>query len=218
MADLRGKKLAIGAFGGCEWNGWYPYAKAVEGIDLAKEAQVVTAGYLASPELLARGEVDAAISAPVFGINKFVLEGKVRALYRGDSLQGVYFRRTGHLGPACTTLMMYKQDFEKMPHVAEMLVGMFNEGLQRFLSDVPGYIQKYPKVWPESILKNPRELEMLIEWLRDPIGGSLYRDITLDEKWIQEELEFIELQREAGIIEKGTQPPDFEVIKPGRKP
>jgi NitT/TauT family transport system substrate-binding protein len=162
LSDLKGKKL--GAFGGPSSTtfaflaviarNWY-------GIDLFRDAQLVTAPAPVLAELLGKGDIDAALLGTVESIQTFA-QDRYRVLV---DLSAEYKAHQGGRAPAHVTVATNEEFAKTHPDIVRDYLKAYKNTLL--------YIHAHPEVWDEyaaSIqMNNPQERTLL----RDKMGPNL---------------------------------------------
>lgn len=156
LSDLKGKKL--GVFGGPSSTTFAflsVLAKNWHGIDLFRDAELVTAPAPALAELLGRGDVDAALLGTVESIQTFA-QDRYRVLV---DLSAEYKARQGGRAPAHVTIATNEEFARSHPDIVRDYLKAYKRGLD--------YIHAHPEVWDEyagSIkMENPAERKLLRE-------------------------------------------------------
>jgi len=170
-ADLKGKKL--GVFGGPSSTTFAflsVLAKNWYGIDLFKEAELVTAPAPALAELLGKGDIDAALLGTVESIQTFA-QDRYRVL---ADLSGEYKAHQGGRAPAHVVVATNEEFAKAHPDIVRDYLKAYKGGQQ--------YVHDHPEVWDEyaaSIkMDNPAERKLL----REKMGPNLV------ERWDAEQI------------------------------
>jgi len=162
LTDLKGKKLGVfGGPGSTTFAFLAVLAKNWYGIDLFKEAELVTAPAPALAELLGKGDIDAALLGTVESIQIFAKD-RYRVL---ADLSGEYRARQGGRAPAHVTIATNEEFARTHPDIVRDYLKAYKNALQ--------YVHDHPEVWDEyaaSIkMDDPAERALL----REKMGPNL---------------------------------------------
>jgi NitT/TauT family transport system substrate-binding protein len=154
LSDLKGKKLGVfGGPGSTTFAFLAVLAKNWYGIDLFKDAQLITAPAPALAELLGKGDIDAALLGTVESIQTFA-QDRYRVLV---DLSGEYKAHQGGRAPAHVTIATNEEFAKTHPDIVRDYLKAYKNGLQ--------YVHAHPEVWDEyasSIhMDNPVERALL---------------------------------------------------------
>jgi len=154
LSDLKGKKLGVfGGPGSTTFAFLAVLAKNWYGIDLFKDADLVTAPAPALAELLGKGDIDAALLGTVESIQTFA-QDRYRVLV---DLSSEYKAHQGGRAPAHVTIATNEAFAKTHPDVVRDYLKAYKNGLQ--------YVHTHPEVWDEyasSInMDNPAERALL---------------------------------------------------------
>lgn len=182
VADLKGKK--VGNFGGpgsTTTTMFLAIAKKWYGIDLRREAELVTAPGPALIGLLDRGELAAALVGTVESL-RFPLTGKYRVLL---DLSGEWEKRAGR-APA-HVLMGTNEEFARV----------HGDLLKRYIRayrDTLKYMNSHPQVWENYAKRIKLPPEQGVRVLKEKMAPRIL------EKWDQEQIkverDFLEVSKE----------------------
>jgi NitT/TauT family transport system substrate-binding protein len=171
LTDLKGKKL--GVFGGPSSTTFAflaVLAKNWYGIDLFKEAELITAPAPALAELLGRGDIDAALLGTVESIQTFA-QDRYRVL---ADLSAEYKAHQGGRAPAHVIVATNEEFAKAHPDIVRDYLKAYQNAQQ--------YVHGHPEVWDEyaaSIkMDNPAERALL----REKMGPNLV------ERWDAEQI------------------------------
>lgn len=171
LTDLKGKKLGI--FGGPSSTTFAflaVLAKNWYGIDLFKEADLVTAPAPALAELLGKGDIDAALLGTVESIQTFA-QDRYRVL---ADLSAEYKAHQGGRAPAHVIVATNEEFAKAHPDIVRDYLKAYQNAQQ--------YVHAHPEVWDEyaaSIkMDNPAERALL----REKMGPNLV------ERWDAEQI------------------------------
>ena len=171
LTDLKGKKLGI--FGGPSSTTFAflaVLAKNWYGIDLFKEAELVTAPAPALAELLGKGDIDAALLGTVESIQTFA-QDRYRVL---ADLSAEYKAHQGGRAPAHVIVATNEEFAKAHPDIVRDYLKAYQNAQQ--------YVHAHPEVWDEyaaSIkMDNPAERALL----REKMGPNLV------ERWDAEQI------------------------------
>jgi len=176
LSDLRGKKLGVfGGPGSTTFAFLAVLAKNWHGIDLFKEAELVTAPAPALTELLGKGDIDAALLGTVESVQTFA-QDRYRVLL---DLSADYRTRAGGRAPAHVTVATNEQFANTRPDVVRDYLKAYKNALD--------YIDEHPEVWDEyaaSIkMENPAERALL----REKMGANLVKAWDAEQIALQNE-------------------------------
>jgi len=156
LTDLKRKKLGVfGGPGSTTFAFLAVLAKNWYGIDLFKDAELVTAPAPALAELLAKGDIDAALLGTVESIQAFA-QDRYRVL---ADLSAEYKAHQGGRAPAHVVVATNEEFAKTHPDIVRDYLKAYKSGLQ--------YVRDHPEVWDEyaaSIkMDNPAERKLLRE-------------------------------------------------------
>jgi NitT/TauT family transport system substrate-binding protein len=165
LTDLKGKKLGVfGGPGSTTFAFLAVLAKNWYGIDLFKEAELVTAPAPALAELLGKGDIDAALLGTVESIQTFAKD-RYRVLL---DLSAEYKAHQGGRAPAHVTIATNEEFARTHPGIVRDYLKAYKDALQ--------YVHDHPEVWDEyaaSIkMDNPAERALLREKMQPNLVGQ----------------------------------------------
>jgi len=171
LTDLKGKKLGVfGGPGSTTFAFLAVLAKNWYGIDLFRDAELVTAPAPALAELLGKRDIDAALLGTVESIQAFA-QDRFRVL---ADLSAEYRAHQGGRAPAHVTVATNEEFAGMHPDILRDYLKAYKNGLQ--------YVHDHPEVWDEyaaSIkMDNPAERALL----REKMGPNLV------ERWDAEQI------------------------------
>jgi NitT/TauT family transport system substrate-binding protein len=171
LTDLKGKKLGVfGGPGSTTFGFLAVIARNWYGIDLFKEAELVTAPGPALVQLLGKGDLDAALLGTTESIQMYAQQ-KYRVLV---DLSAEYKAHQGGRAPAHVTVATNEEFAKTHGDIVRDYLKAYKTALE--------YIRAHPEVWDEyaaSIkMDNPQERALL----REKMGGNLV------EKWDAEQI------------------------------
>ena len=171
LSDLKGKKLGVfGGPGSTTFGFLAVLARNWHGIDLFKEAELITAPAPALAELLGKGDIDAALLGTVESIQTFAKD-RYRVLV---DLSAEYKARQGGRAPAHVTIATNETFAKANPDIVRDYLKAYKNALQ--------YVHDHPEVWDEyaaSIkMDDPAERALL----REKMGPNLV------ERWDAEQI------------------------------
>jgi NitT/TauT family transport system substrate-binding protein len=171
LTELKGKKLGVfGGPGSTTFAFLAVLAKNWYGIDLFRDAELVTAPAPALAELLGKGDIDAALLGTVESIQAFT-QNRFRVL---TDLSAEYKAHQGGRAPAHVTVATNEEFANTHPDIVRDYLKAYKNGLQ--------YVHDHPEVWDEyaaSIkMDNPAERALL----REKMGPNLV------ERWDAEQI------------------------------
>jgi NitT/TauT family transport system substrate-binding protein len=156
LTDLKGKKLGVfGGPGSTTFAFLAVLAKNWYGIDLFKDAELVTAPAPALAELLGKGDIDAALLGTVESIQTFA-QDRYRVLV---DLSAEYKAHQGGRAPAHVTVATNEEFAKAHPDIVRDYLKAYKAGLE--------YVHTHPEVWDEyatSIkMEDPAQRKLLRE-------------------------------------------------------
>ncbi|MDR5709823.1 MAG: ABC transporter substrate-binding protein [Armatimonadota bacterium] len=176
LADLRGKK--VGTFSGpgsATYAMLIAVARSVHGIDLEREAQLISAPNPALKGLMDRGELAAALFGTIDSVKVF-LEGRYRVV---SDLAEDFQKRFGRV--AAHVVMATNEDYaRRRPEVLRAFVAAYHDTMR--------YIDRERRVWVEYA----RELgfpspEAAAVLLRQRVGSRFIRKWDEEQRRVQEQ-------------------------------
>jgi NitT/TauT family transport system substrate-binding protein len=171
LTDLKGKKLGVfGGPGSTTFAFLAVLAKNWYGIDLFKEAELVTAPAPALAELLGKGDIDAALLGTVESIQTFARD-RYRVLV---DLSAEYKAHQGGRAPAHVTIATNETFARSHPDIVRDYLKAYRSALQ--------YVRDHPEVWNEyaASIKMDDAAERAL--LREKMGANLV------EQWDAEQI------------------------------
>jgi NitT/TauT family transport system substrate-binding protein len=156
LTDLKGKKLGVfGGPGSTTFAFLAVLAKNWYGIDLFKEAELVTAPAPALAELLGRGDIDAALLGTVESIQTFA-QDRYRVLV---DLSAEYKAHQGGRAPAHVTIATNEDFAKNHPDIVRDYLKAYKNAVE--------FVHKHAEVWDEYaasiMMENPAERKLLRE-------------------------------------------------------
>ena len=156
------------------------------------------------PELIARGEIDAAYMIPEFGAS-FMREGVICGLYDGKAAFEVYrdlLLDGEHEGLESNLFVAEREWFESHPYEVQFLLALWDEGVKLWYRDHTEIVGLYPQHFS---VESEEDIAYIDKWIQDHqfVAESAY----LDEEWIAGEEQIFDLAEEAGYMEEGASQP-----------
>jgi ABC-type nitrate/sulfonate/bicarbonate transport system substrate-binding protein len=171
LTDLKGKKLGVfGGPGSTTFAFLAVLAKNWYGIDLFRDAELVTAPAPALAELLGKGDIDAALLGTVESIQTFA-QDRYRVLV---DLSAEYKAHQGGRAPAHVTVATNEEFAKSHPDIVRDYLKAYKNALQ--------YVRVHPEVWDEyaGSIKMDSAAERAL--LREKMGPNLV------EQWDAEQI------------------------------
>jgi len=162
------------------------------------------------PQLLGRGDLDAAIIDPQYGIVE-LSSGKIKPIYDGKSTAEMYADTfaPGHKGLMSNLFVTQKEWYDSHPEEVAFFLELWQRGLQEWSQHRDEIIAAYPEHFAatneadQEFIKN--YLDTQFDWFVD----SVY----LDQEWIDAENGVFTAMEETGQAEEGIGDDiDFAVV------
>lgn len=206
LADLEGKTIGINSWGGGDIATFIVLAKKMHNLDMTEggDFDFVIADYFLLPGLLDKGDIDAALCAPVQGASILMMEGKIRALYDGKSQWEIYKDFTGHDGPTYNMWAAYKDWVDENEDCCKFLLEAWQEGVDAWYEKMDEIMAVYPDL-AGAAEGTEEELDYIKEWITE--HNFFYRDVRITPEWAEGEREFMTFAQEAGAFPAGGPPP-----------
>ena len=201
---------------------WGLIAEARYGLDFSQgspDFELVTVEPASVADLVMRGDVDACICTPDFSV-PFLAEGRMRALYDGQSAAELYtsglFGGEGfgaELGTIADAFVADKAWYDANREAVDALLGLWEEGVAAWKQNRAQIVADYPH--PFSV-----ESDAEVAWLTDYVEAhdwivpSVY--IT-DQESETHKFAFYRL-RDLGLVPEDADTPDIYIVTPPGAP
>ncbi|QNN54571.1 ABC transporter substrate-binding protein [Nocardioides mesophilus] len=214
LCDLKGKKIVTHSAVSITIM-WGIYAKEFCDLDLRAgggDFDVIVTDVQNSASLVERGDADAALLLPDFGIPQ-LSSGKLRPLYDAKSVSQIYGEEFGEspdtTHPQNNVFVARKAWVEKNPEEAAFLIKIWDRGVQEWAQNKEQIVEAYPE---DFAAETPEEKKFILDWL-DNTYDWFVPTTYLDQAWIDEETKLFELMKETGFVEEDVATPDFTIIE-----
>ena len=161
------------------------------------------------PELIARGEIDAAYMIPEFGVS-FLREGEICGLYDGKAAFELYgdLLLDGHYGLESNLFVAEKEWFDSHPYEVQFLLALWEEGVKLWYRDHTEIIGLYPQHFS---VESPEDIAYIDQWIQD--HQFFAETVYLDEDWVAGEQKIFQLSKDAGTMDADAPDPDIVVVE-----
>ncbi len=214
LCDLEGKKIVTHSAVSITIM-WAIYAQEFCGLDLRTgggDFDVIVTDVQNSASLVERGDADAALLLPDFGIPQ-LSSGKLKPLYDSKSVSQIYGEEFGDgdtTHPQNNVFVARKAWVEKNPEEAAFLIEIWDRGVQEWAKNKEAIIEAYPE---DFAAETPEEKQFILDWLNDTYDWFV-PTTYLDQAWVDEETKLFELMKKSGYIDEDVENPDFTIIAP----
>ena len=212
LSDLKGKKITTFT-AVSDALLWGALAKKQENVNFKAKGgdyKFVLTDVQNMASLVAKGDAEACICLPDFGIKEFK-SGKLRMLYDKSSDAEMFQRAyaPNHPGPAINVFVAREDWFKNHRKEAQFFLSVWERGLKEWQEHKDEIIAAYPQDFAASNKSDQR-------WISDFLGQhDWFVDSTyLDKKWIDNEKKVFGLLRETGGMAKDQDDPQFQAIGP----
>lgn len=213
LADLKGKKIVTFTTVSDAML-WGALAEKLEGVDLRSgggDLEMVIADVQNMAPLVAKGDADACICLPDFGVKQFK-SGELRMLYDGASNAEMFQDEIlpGHDGPMINIFLVRRDFWENNQEEVKFFLSVWERGIEEWKAHKQEIIEAYPQ---DFAVETPDEVEWISNFLdeHDWFVDTVY----LDQKWVDEEKKVFELLRETGGMGQDEEDPEFILVEPG---
>jgi ABC-type nitrate/sulfonate/bicarbonate transport system substrate-binding protein len=174
LTDLKGKKLGVfGGPGSTTFAFLAVLAKNWYGIDLFKDAELVTAPAPALAELLGKGDLDAALLGTVESIQTFA-QDRYRVL---ADLSAEYKAHQGGRAPAHVTIATNEEFAKTHPDIVRGYLKAYKDALE--------YVHGHPEVWDEYAASIKMDDPVQRKLLREKMEPNLVENWDADQIALQ---------------------------------
>ena len=195
---------------------WSIAANKMHGLDFrvgGGDFDLIVNDHFLNPDLLARGECEAAIVIPEAAA-PLLRTGELKPMYDGEMPFQLYQEITDsdHLGIMSNLFTATEEWYEANPEEAAAFLDLWQRGIDAWRENQEEIIRTYPQ---HFTVEEEADVDWIVDFLTAPGNDWFVDDVYLDEEWIEGEKEFYELMDEAGLIEEGApKDPRFEAVDP----
>jgi len=195
---------------------WSGLVDQIDGREIAEDGddlKLVTADYQIMPQLLADGEICAAIIDPVQG-TEALRTNKIRALYDGKSASQLYADEVAedpnHLGVDSNNFVARKEWFDENPESVAFFLDVWQEGMDQWIKDSDQIIEDNPE---DFAVQSPEDEKFMQDYV-DNVFDFQQEDVYLTKEWVENEEGVFDLIQAAGVIEEDTAFPEHAIVDP----
>jgi ABC-type nitrate/sulfonate/bicarbonate transport system substrate-binding protein len=210
LSDLKGKKITTFT-SVSDALLWGALGKKTENVEFKAEDgeyEFVLTDVQNMASLVAKGDAEACICLPDFGIPEFK-SGKLRMLYdsRSDAEHFQAEIAPGHPGPAINVFVARQDWFNEHQKEAEFFLSVWERGIQEWKEHKEEIIAAYPQ---DFAAQNKSDEKWISDFLdeHDWFVDSVY----MDQEWIDQEKKVFGLLKETGFMKQDQAEPPFEPI------
>lgn len=216
ICDLEGKKIATFTAVSITLI-WGMYAKEQCDLDLSEDSsdfELVVTDIQNLASLVARGDADACLCLPDFGIPELSTD-QIRPLYDAKSAAQLWAENYGSNAddtshPQTNVFVARQSWVEKNPEEAGFLIELWDRGIQEWQDNRDEIIAAYPE---DFAVRNDEEMAFIQDWLDNKFDWFV-PSAYLDDEWIEGEKEVFDLMRETGFMGEDVEDPAFEALEP----
>jgi ABC-type nitrate/sulfonate/bicarbonate transport system substrate-binding protein len=214
LSDLKGKKILVGNPVGSTLI-WGVLAKAIENVDFLFEGGDFTlalSDHAVNPELVARGEAEAAWVLPELAI-PLLRSGELRILYDPNGAPWEMWQKyidPEHKGIMINVFTAEATWYRSHPYEVQFFLALWEEGIKLWDANKAEIIAKYPF---HFAVEAPEDIAYMQEFLtqHDWFVDTVY----MDEAWIAGEMKLFDKMKEYGFMPQDTAIPEWEAVKAG---
>jgi ABC-type nitrate/sulfonate/bicarbonate transport system substrate-binding protein len=216
ICDLKGKKIATFTAVSITLI-WGMYAKEQCDLDLSEDSsdfELVVTDIQNLASLVARGDADACLCLPDFGIPELSTD-KIKPLYDAKSAAQLWAENYGSdsedtTHPQTNVFVAREAWVEKNPDEAAFLIKLWDRGIKEWQENRDEIIAAYPE---DFAVRNDKEMKFIQDWLDNKFDWFV-PSAYLDDQWIDGEKEVFDLMRETGFMDKDVEDPPFKALEP----
>jgi ABC-type nitrate/sulfonate/bicarbonate transport system substrate-binding protein len=216
ICDLKGKKIATFSAVSITLI-WGMYAKEQCDLDLSEDSsdfELVVTDIQNLASLVARGDADACLCLPDFGIPELSTD-KIKPLYDAKSAAQLWAENYGSdsedtTHPQTNVFVAREAWVEKNPDEAAFLIKLWDRGIKEWQENRDEIIAAYPE---DFAVRNDKEMKFIQDWLDNKFDWFV-PSAYLDDQWIDGEKEVFDLMRETGFMDKDVEDPSFKALEP----
>ncbi|WP_177212857.1 ABC transporter substrate-binding protein [Geodermatophilus ruber] len=196
---------------------WGMYAKDKCDLDLQAgggDFELVVTDIQNLASLVARGDADACLCLPDFGIPE-LSSNQIKPLYDGQS--AAQFWAANYAGnsedvthPQTNVFVAREAWVERNPDEAQFLIELWDRGIQEWQQHRDEIIAAYPE---DFAVRTPEEMAFLQDWLDNRFDWFV-PTAFIDDAWVEGETEVFDLMRETGFMGEDVENPSFTTLQP----
>lgn len=213
MEDLVGKRFGVGNPVTTERLVGTIVNTLHEGITFSLDGgdyEIVYNDHPVLPELIARGEIDAAYMIPEFGV-PYLRSGEICGLYEDRAAFELYrdlLLDGEHEGLESNLFVAEKEWFENHPYEVQFFMALWEEGVNLWYRDHTEIVGLYPQHFS---VESEEDISYIDEWIQDHqfIADTVY----LDDDWIAGEEQIFDLAKEADMMEQDAANPRLDSVE-----
>ncbi|MQA99851.1 MAG: ABC transporter substrate-binding protein [Actinobacteria bacterium] len=175
--------------------------------------ELVVNDHFLNPDLLARGECEAAAIIPEAAV-PYLREGELKLMYDGQMPFQLYQDITGsdHLGPHSNLFTATEEWFDENEDLAAAFLDLWERGMQAWQENQQEIIETYPQ---HFAVEDEADVQWISDFMAEEGNDWFVDSVYLDEAWIEEEKKFYDFMDENGWIEEGAnKDPRYEAVEP----
>ncbi len=195
---------------------WASLIKQIDNREIAEKSDdlpLVTADYQVMPQLVADGDVCAAILDPFQGAEA-LRTGKVKALYGGDAAAQLFAKNVAndpnHIGVDSNNFVARKDWFDANPDLVSFFLDVWQEGMDQWTKDPNSIIHDNPD---DFGIQSPADEKFMQDYIANTFDFQ-QKSVYLTKKWVENEFGVFDLLLGAGTITPDTPLGEFAIIDP----
>jgi ABC-type nitrate/sulfonate/bicarbonate transport system substrate-binding protein len=214
LTDLKGQKILVGNPVGTTLI-WGVIGKVFEDVDFLFEGgdyELALSDHAVNPELVARGEAEAAWVLPELAI-PLLRTGELRVLYDPIGAPWEMWQEhidPGHKGCMINVFTAEAEWYESHPYEVQFFLALWQEGLRLWEENKAEIIAEYPF---HFAVESPEDIAYMQQYLID--HDWFVDTVYMDQEWVDRELNMYALMKQYGFMEEDAPLPDFDPVQPG---
>lgn len=194
--DLKGKKLGIPGWDTAAAQVGEVIMKDVWGLNIKKDFDIYIGPWPALPKLLAKGDLDMIFSVMPLTLKDW-MGGKIKPMF--ESIGKEYAKHSDGYFGGVQFLCAWKDWLDKNENVASNILKAYQEGIDYGYENTNGWVKEYI----HTSVKGATEPEIKFMVDHHPRIEYHYKNVYLNENFINQEIKFLKKAEDMGILPKG---------------
>lgn len=174
--------------------------------------KIVVEDHFVLPELLARGDLDAAIIIPEAGA-RYLRSKKLCYMYGGRASWEVLpelMPNKDHKGVLSNGFTSTKKFYDENPEAIAAFLDLWEEGLKQWAKNKDKIVRTYPQHFS---VETEEDIQYVIDYLNSD-HDYFQPTVYLDKDWVENEKKIYDLMKQYGLMDKNAEIPEFATVEP----
>ncbi len=200
---------------------WDVYAREVHGFPFEvgnadTPFELLIEDHFVLPELLVRGELEAAVIIPEAGA-PYLRTGELCYMYGGLASWEVLpeiLPNPDHKGVLSNGFTVTREFFDEHPEAIQAFLAIWDVGLQQWAEHKDEIVRRYPQHFS---VESEEDIAFIVDYLESE-HDYFQPTVYLDQEWIDSEVAIYDLMKEHGRMDPDAEIPEFAIVEPPETP